>query len=81
LAEITSPHGLLLTHKSLIKIESLPTQKSSTQHSFTANAEIVSAYGLRLMQKLLKKIESLSTQKSSMQPLSLLIQKSIVMMW
>jgi hypothetical protein len=64
-----------------MKTESLPTQKSSTQHSFTADVKIISAYGLRLTQKLLKKIESLSTQKSSMQPLSLLIQKSTVMMW
>jgi hypothetical protein len=48
-----------------MKTESLPTQKSSTQHSFMVDAEIVSAYGLRLTQKLLKKIESLPTQKST----------------
>jgi hypothetical protein len=50
-----------------MKTESLPTQKSSTQHNFTADTEIVSAYGLQLTQKSLMKTESLPTQKSSTQ--------------
>ena len=41
--EIISVHGSQLTKKSLMKIESLPTQKSSTQHNFAADSEIVNA--------------------------------------
>jgi hypothetical protein len=50
-----------------MKIESRPTQKSSTQHSFIADTEIISVYGSQLTQKSLMKIELLPTQKSSMQ--------------
>jgi len=50
-----------------MKIESWPTQKSSTQHSFTGDTEIISVYGSQLTQKSLMKIESLPTQKSSTQ--------------
>jgi len=50
-----------------MQIELLLTQKSSMQHSFTADAEITNAYGLRLTQKPLTKTESLLTQKSSTQ--------------
>ena len=54
--EITSPHELLLIQKLLMKIKSLPTQKSSTQHNFQADVEIFSAYGLQLTHKLLTKL-------------------------
>jgi hypothetical protein len=50
-----------------MKTESLPTHKSSMQHSFIIDVEIVNAYGLRLTQKSLTKTESLPTKKSSMQ--------------
>jgi hypothetical protein len=55
-AEITSPYGLLLIQKLLMKIKSLPTKKSSTQHNFQADVEIFSAYGLQLTHKLLTKL-------------------------
>jgi len=57
LEEIASPYGLLLSQKSLTKTELLPTQKSSTQYSFTVGVEIVSIYGSQLTQKSLTKTE------------------------
>ena len=45
-AEIISAYNLLLTKKSLMKTESLPTQKSSTQYICTTNAEIISTHNL-----------------------------------
>jgi hypothetical protein len=50
-----------------MKIESRPTQKLSTQHSFIADNEIISVYGSQLTHKSLMRIESLPSQKSSMQ--------------
>jgi hypothetical protein len=58
----------------------LPPQKSSTQHSFTADDEIISAYDFLANAKIIDETESLPTQKSSMQPLSLSIQKSAATM-
>jgi len=46
--EIISIYGSQLTHKSLMGIESLPTQKSSMQYDFTADAEIVSTYSSQM---------------------------------
>ena len=77
--EIMSAHKLLLTQKSLTKIELLPTQKSSTLHSSTTDAEI-RAHKLLLTQKSLTKIESLPTKKSLTQPMSYPIQKSTTVM-
>jgi hypothetical protein len=42
-AEIAIAQRPLLTQKSLTRTESLPTQKSSMQHSFEADAEIIRA--------------------------------------
>jgi hypothetical protein len=42
-AEIAIAHRPLLTQKSLTRTESLPTQKSSMQHCFEADAEIIRA--------------------------------------
>jgi hypothetical protein len=50
-AEIISAYNLLLTKKSLMKTESLPTQKSSTQYICTTNAEIISTHNLLQTQR------------------------------
>jgi hypothetical protein len=59
--EIISAYSLLLAQTLLMKIESLPTYKSSTQHISTANGEIISVHSLHLTQKSLTNIESLPT--------------------
>jgi len=66
-AKIISVHGSHLTQKSLMKTQSLPTQKSSTQHNFTADVEIVNVHGSQLTQKSLIKIKLLPIQRSSTQ--------------
>jgi hypothetical protein len=73
-ANIFIARKLLLTQKSLTKLESLPTQKSSTEPSFKADAQIFSAYRLLLTHKPLTK--SLRPRNHQRDPVLRLMLKS-----